>query len=76
MVSGHLLSPVSTCWRVLVLDDETVFKVAYVACVYHWRLSSYSAELWAIIEAFAECSCPLTIHADSLTVVKQFEAAH
>ena len=40
--------------------------------VRHWRLSSYTAELWAVMYAFAMSSTPLVIHTDSLTIVSQF----
>ena len=40
--------------------------------VKHWRLSSYSAELWAVLAAFAAASRPIVVHSDSLTIVKQF----
>lgn len=40
--------------------------------VRHWRLSSYSAELWAVLAAFAMAKSPLVIHSDSLTIVNQF----
>ena len=41
--------------------------------VYHWCLSSYTAELYAIIVAFAAAEGPCVIHTDSLTVVQQFQ---
>ena len=40
--------------------------------VWHWRLSSYSAELWAILVAFSTAAQPIVVHTDSLTIVKQF----
>ena len=40
--------------------------------VHHWRLSSYSAELWAVLTAFAMAETPLVIHTDSLTIVNPF----
>lgn len=40
--------------------------------VRHWRLSSYSAELWAVLAAFAMANSPMVIHSDSLTIVNQF----
>ena len=40
--------------------------------VLHWRLSSYSAELWAVLVAFANATQPLVVHSDSLTIVQQF----
>ena len=59
----------------------TVASYAVVGCdgslldsgrVRHWRLSSYSAELWAVLAAFAMAHGPLVIHSDSLTIVNQF----
>ena len=49
--------------------DESVLAVGRV---HHWRLSSYSAELWAVLCAFSFASQPLVIHTDSLTIVQQF----
>ena len=40
--------------------------------VWHWRLSSYSAELWAILAAFSAATEPVVVHSDSLTIVNQF----
>ena len=40
--------------------------------VWHWRLSSYSAELWAILAAFSAATEPIVVHTDSLTIVNQF----
>ena len=40
--------------------------------VYHWCLSSYTAELYAIIVAFAASEGPCIIHTDYLTVVQHF----
>ena len=40
--------------------------------VLHWRLSSYSAELGAILVAFALAEQPLVVHSDSLTIVNEF----
>ena len=40
--------------------------------VHHWRLSSYTAELWAVLTAFAMAEQPLVVHTDSLTVVDQY----
>ena len=45
-----------------------------VGRVMHWRLSSYSAELWGVLVAFAMASQPLVIHTDSLTIVQQFSS--
>ena len=40
--------------------------------VRHWRLASYTAELWAVLFAFAMSTTPLVIHTDSLAIVSQF----
>ena len=53
----------------VVGDDEQLLSAGLVR---HWRLSSYSAELWAILAAFAGAKGPLVIHTDSQTVVNQF----
>ena len=53
----------------VIAADESIIAVGRVR---HWRLSSYSAELWAILVAFAGAEQPLVIHTDSLTIVKQF----
>ena len=39
--------------------------------VHHWSLSSYTAELWAVIVAFAIAHKPCTIHTDNKTVCDQ-----
>ena len=41
--------------------------------VHHWALSSYTAELFAILVAFASATGPCIIHTDSLTIVQQFQ---
>ena len=41
--------------------------------VFHWCLSSYTAELYAILVAFAASEGPCIIHTDSLTVVQHFQ---
>ena len=53
----------------VIAADESIISVGRVR---HWRLSSYTAELWAIVVAFARAEQPLVIHTDSLTIVKQF----
>ena len=53
----------------VVAENEELLAVGRVR---HWRLSSYSAELWAILTAFALAETPLVIHTDSLTIVNQF----
>ena len=53
----------------VIAADESILSVGRVR---HWRLSSYTAELWAIVVAFAGATQPLVIHTDSLTIVKQF----
>lgn len=53
----------------VVTDDEQLLAAGQVR---HWRLSSYSAELWAVLVAFAMAEQPLAVHTDSLTVVNQF----
>lgn len=51
-------------------EDGSVFQVGRV---FHWRLSSFTAELWAIIVAFAASDSPVIIHTDSLSVVQVFQ---
>ena len=53
----------------VVAEDESLLAVGQVR---HWRLSSYSAELWAVLVAFAMADSPLVIHTDSLTIANQF----
>lgn len=53
----------------VVAEDEQLLVAGRVC---HWRLSSYSAELWAVLAAFAIASQPIVVHTDSLTVVNQF----
>ena len=53
----------------VISDDATVVASGPVL---HWRLSSYSAELWAVLVAFAMADRPLIVHSDSLTIVQQF----
>ena len=53
----------------VVVDDERLISVGRV---WHWRLSSYSAELWAILVASAGPSQPVVIHSDSPTIVQQY----
>ena len=53
----------------VVGEDEQLLSAGVVR---HWRLSSYSAELWAILAAFAVADSPTVVHTDSLTVVNQF----
>ena len=53
----------------VVSEDGRLLSAGMVR---HRRLSSYSAELWAILAAFAIAEGPLVIHTDSLTVVNQF----
>ena len=55
----------------VVGSDQSVLAAG---SVHHWRLSSYSAELWAILVAFAMAPQPLVIHTDSLTIVQQFSS--
>lgn len=53
----------------VVAEDEQLLVAGRVC---HWRLSSYSAELWAVLAAFAIAEQPLVVRTDSLTVVNQF----
>lgn len=53
----------------VVADDASLLDSGRV---WHWRLSSCSAELWAILAAFCAAECPLVVHTDSLTIVNQF----
>lgn len=46
---------------------------SHVGPMKHWRLPSYIAELWAILEAFGGASTPLVVHTDSLIIVRQFQ---
>ena len=55
----------------VIAENEDVLAVGSVQ---HWRLSSYTAELWAILIAFATATQPLVVHTDSLTIVQQFAA--
>ena len=54
-----------------VIDQNTC--VVASGKVRHWALSSYTAELYAILVAFASSSGPCVIHTDSLTIVQQFQ---
>ena len=41
--------------------------------VRHWRLASYTAELWAVYVCLCNVfTTPLVIHTDSLAIVSQF----
>ena len=53
----------------VVADDGSLLIAGQVK---HWRLSSYTAELWAVLAAFAAAREPLVVHSDSLTIVNQF----
>ena len=53
----------------VVAENEELLAAGQV---WHWRLSSYSAELWAVLTAFAIAAQPLVVHTDSLTIVNQF----
>ena len=53
----------------VIAENEDILAVGSVQ---HWRLSSYSAELWAVLIAFATSAQPLVVHTDSLTIVQQF----
>lgn len=50
----------------VVAENEELLAAGQV---YHWRLSSCSAELWALLVAFAIAEQPLVVHSDSLTIV-------
>ena len=39
--------------------------------VFHWALSAYSCELWALIVAFATSDSPITCHTDCLSLCNQ-----
>ena len=54
-----------------VIDSNTCVVAA--GKVHHWALSSYTAELFAILVAFASATGPCIIHTDSLTIVQQFQ---
>ena len=54
-----------------VIDSNTC--VVASGKVHHWALSSYTAELFAILVAFASATGPCIIHTDSLTIVQQFQ---
>ena len=54
-----------------VVDSNTC--VVASGKVHHWALSSYTAELFAILVAFASATGPCIIHTDSLTIVQQFQ---
>lgn len=53
----------------IVAEDASLLMSGRVR---HWRLSSYSAELWAVLAAFSAATQPIVVHSDSLTIVKQF----
>lgn len=52
-----------------VLDEAQ--RVRHKGLVQHWNISSYAAELWAILIACAAASFPTTIYCDCLSVVEQ-----
>ena len=54
----------------VVAADESLLAAGRV---YHWRLSSYTAELWGLLVAFAIADQPLVVHTGSLTIVNQFQ---
>lgn len=65
----HVWTDGSVQLSAVVAEDSSLLAAGRVK---HWRLSSYSAELWAVLEAFAAAPCPMVIHTDSLTIVNQF----
>ena len=46
-------------------------KVLASGPVFHWALSAYSCELWALIVAFATSDSPITCHSDCLSLCNQ-----
>ena len=58
-----------TCagFAVINHDGSTLCK----GSVHHWNLSSYTAELWALIVAFSSASGPLQVRTDCKTVADQ-----
>ena len=52
-----------------VLDESQ--KIRHKGLVQHWNLSSYAAELWAVLVACAAASFPTMIFCDCLSVVEQ-----
>ena len=51
------------------INGCTIFK----GRVSHWTISSYTAELWAIIYTFVASEQPVVIHTDCKTIVSQIE---
>lgn len=52
-----------------ILDESQ--QIRYKGLVQHWNLSSYAAELWAVLVACAAAYFPMTIYCDCLSVVEQ-----
>ena len=52
-----------------VLDEAR--QIRYRGVVQHWNLSSYAAELWAVLVACATAMFPTTIFCDCKSVVEQ-----
>lgn len=48
-------------------------KVLQKGPVFHWALSAYSCELWAIIVAFVSSDSPIVCHSDCLSLCNQVE---
>ena len=55
-----------------ILDESQ--KIRHKGLVQRWNLSSYAAELWAVLVACAQASFPTTIYCDCLSVVEQAQS--
>ena len=53
--------------------DETGFCIKR-GIVRAWCMSSYTTELWALLEAICGASAPVTIYTDCQTIVRQFNS--
>lgn len=71
---GSVVFPESfwlTCAAYSIVDEQE--QCIEVDCVRHLCLNSYTAELYAILQAFAKQDGPLTIHTDCQTIVDLFQ---